>query len=57
VDRELLTEVDGLPASSPDKASGMIKRRRAGETLSFSWIDETDRRRTATVILAPGPAD
>jgi S1-C subfamily serine protease len=54
---DVLTEVDGQAASSPDQVSGLIKRHRAGEKLSFSWIDETDRRRTATVILAPGPAD
>jgi S1-C subfamily serine protease len=54
---DVLTEVDGQPATSPDQVSGLIKKHRAGEKLSFSWIDETDRHRTVTVVLAPGPAD
>lgn len=54
---DVLTEVDGEAATSPDQVSGLIKKRRAGEKLNFSWIDESDRRRNATVILAPGPAD
>jgi len=54
---DVLTEVDGQAATSPDQVSGLIKKRRAGEKLNFSWIDESDRRRNATVILAPGPAD
>lgn len=54
---DVLTEVDGQPATSPDQVSGLIKKHRAGEKLSFSWIDETDRHRTSTVVLAPGPAD
>jgi S1-C subfamily serine protease len=54
---DILTEVDGQPATSPDQVSGVIKRRRSGEKLNFSWVDGTNRRRTATVILAPGPAD
>jgi S1-C subfamily serine protease len=54
---DILTEVDGQPATSPDQVSGLIKKHRAGEKLNFSWVDGTNRRRTATVILAPGPAD
>ena len=54
---DVLTEVDGQPATSPDQVSGLIKKHRAGEKLNFTWIDETNRRRTSTVILAPGPAD
>jgi S1-C subfamily serine protease len=54
---DVLTEVDGQPATAPDQVSGLIKKHRAGEKLNFSWIDETGRRRTSTVVLAPGPAD
>jgi S1-C subfamily serine protease len=54
---DVLTEVDGQPATAPDQVSGLNKKHRSGEKLSFSWIDATGRRRTATVILAPGPAD
>ncbi|MEW6472154.1 MAG: trypsin-like peptidase domain-containing protein [Actinomycetota bacterium] len=54
---DILTEVDGQPATSPEQVSDLIKKHRAGEKLNFSWIDETNRRRTATIILAPGPAD
>jgi S1-C subfamily serine protease len=54
---DVLTEVDGQPATTPDQVSGLIKKHRAGEKLSFTWIDETGRRRTSTVVLAPGPAD
>ena len=54
---DILTEVDGQPATAPDQVSGVIKRRRSGEKLNFAWVDATGRRRNATVILAPGPAD
>jgi S1-C subfamily serine protease len=54
---DILTEVDGQPATAPDQVSGVIKKRRAGEKLNFAWVDGTGRRRNATVILAPGPAD
>ena len=54
---DVLTEVDGQPATAPDQVSGLIKKHRAGEKLNFTWIDETGRRRTSTVVLAPGPAD
>jgi S1-C subfamily serine protease len=54
---DVLTEVDGQPATAPDQVSGLIKKHRSGEKLNFSWIDGTGRRRTATVVLAPGPAD
>ena len=54
---DVLTEVDGQPATAPDQVSGLIKKKRAGEKLNFTWIDETGRRRTSTVVLAPGPAD
>jgi S1-C subfamily serine protease len=54
---DTLTEVDGQPATTPDGVAGQIKRHRAGEKINFSWTDSSNRRRTATVILAPGPAD
>jgi S1-C subfamily serine protease len=54
---DILTEVDGQAATAPDQVSGVIKRRRSGEKLNFAWVDGTGRRRNATVILAPGPAD
>jgi len=54
---DILTEVDGQPAAAPDQVSGLIKKHRAGEKLNFSWVDGSNRRRNATVILAPGPAD
>ena len=54
---DILTEVDGQPATAPDQVSGLIKKHRAGEKLNFSWVDGSGRRRNATVILAPGPAD
>ena len=54
---DILTEVDGQPATSPEQVAALIKKYRAGEKLNFSWIDGSDRRRNATVILAPGPAD
>ncbi len=54
---DTLTEVDGQPATTPDGVAAQIKQHRAGEKISFSWTDESNRRRTATVILAPGPAD
>ena len=54
---DILTEVDGQPATAPDQVSGVIKKRRSGEKLNFAWVDGTGRRRNATVILAPGPAD
>jgi S1-C subfamily serine protease len=54
---DTLTELDGQPATAPDQVSGVIKKHRAGEKLNFSWVDGTNRRRNATVILAPGPAD
>jgi len=54
---DVLTEVDGQPATAPDQVSGLIKKHRSGEKINFSWIDGSGRRRTATVVLAPGPAD
>ena len=54
---DVLTEVDGQAATAPDQVSGLIKKHRAGEKLNFTWIDDTGRRRTSTVVLAPGPAD
>ena len=54
---DVLTEVDGQPATAPDQVSDLIKKHRSGEKINFSWVDGTNRRRTATVILAPGPAD
>ena len=54
---DILTEVDGQPATAPDQVSGVIKKRRSGEKLNFAWVDGTGRRRNATVVLAPGPAD
>ena len=54
---DTLTEVDGEVATSPDTVSAQIKKHRSGEKLNFSWIDGSGRRRTATVILAAGPAD
>jgi len=54
---DTLTEVDGQPAATPDGVAAQIKRHRAGEKINFSWTDSSNRRRTATVILAPGPAD
>jgi S1-C subfamily serine protease len=54
---DILTEVDGQPAATPDGVAAQIKRHRAGEKINFSWTDEANRHRTATVILAPGPAD
>jgi S1-C subfamily serine protease len=54
---DTLTEIDGLAATSPDAVSAQIKKHRSAEKINFSWIDESNRRRTATVILAPGPAD
>ena len=54
---DVLTEVDGQPATAPDQVSGLIKKHRAGEKLNFSWVDGSNRRRNVTVILAPGPAD
>jgi S1-C subfamily serine protease len=54
---DILTEVDGQPAATPDGVAAQIKQHRAGEKINFSWTDESNRHRTATVILAPGPAD
>jgi S1-C subfamily serine protease len=54
---DILTEVDGQAATAPDQVSGVIKKHRAGEKINFSWVDGSNRRRNATVILAPGPAD
>jgi S1-C subfamily serine protease len=54
---DTLTEVDGRPATTPDAVSALIKKRRAGDKINFSWTDGSNRRRTATVILAAGPAD
>lgn len=54
---DTLTEVDGQPAATPDGVAAQIKQHRAGEKINFSWTDSSNRRRTATVILAPGPAD
>jgi S1-C subfamily serine protease len=54
---DVLTEVDGLAAAAPDAVANQIKKHRAGEKIDFSWTDESGRRRTATVILSPGPAD
>ena len=54
---DTLTEVDGEAATSPDAVSAQIKKHRSGERLNFTWIDGSGRRRTATVILAAGPAD
>ena len=54
---DILTVVDGLPAAAPDAVAAQIKKHRAGEKIDFSWTDGSNRRRTATVILAPGPAD
>jgi len=45
------------PATTPDGVAAQIKQHRAGEKINFSWTDSSNRRRTATVILAPGPAD
>jgi S1-C subfamily serine protease len=54
---DVLTEVDGEAATAPDQVAGLIKKHRAGEKLNFSWVDGSGRRRNATVVLAPGPAD
>jgi len=54
---DILTDVDGQPATTPDGVAAQIKQHRAGEKINFSWTDESNRHRTATVILAPGPAD
>jgi S1-C subfamily serine protease len=54
---DILTEVDGQPATSPEVVSDQIKKHRAGQKISFSWTDGSSRRRTATVILAAGPSD
>jgi S1-C subfamily serine protease len=54
---DTLTEVDGQPATDPGAVSAQIKKHRAGEKINFSWTDGSNRRRTATVILAAGPAD
>ena len=54
---DVLTEVDGLAAAAPDAVANQIKKHRSGEKIDFSWTDGSGRRRTATVILAPGPAD
>ena len=54
---DILTVVDGLAATAPDAVAAQIKKHRAGEKIDFSWTDGSNRRRTATVILAPGPAD
>jgi len=54
---DILTEVDGQPATTPDAVSTQIKKHRAGDKINFSWTDGTNRRRNATVILAAGPAD
>jgi len=54
---DTLIEVDGQPATTPDGVAAQIKQHRAGEKINFSWTDSSNRRRTATVILAPGPAD
>jgi len=54
---DTLTEVDGQPATTPDGVAAQIKQHRAGEKINFSWTDSSNRRRTATVILDPGPAD
>jgi len=54
---DTLTEVDGLDATSPDAVAAQIKKHRAGDKINFSWIDGSNRHRTATVILAAGPAD
>jgi S1-C subfamily serine protease len=54
---DTLTEVDGQPATTPDGVAAQIKRHRAGEKINFSWTDASNRHRTATVLLAPGPAD
>jgi len=54
---DILTEVDGQPAATPDGVAAQIKQHRAGEKIDFSWTDESNRHRTATVVLAPGPAD
>jgi len=54
---DVLTVVDGLAATAPDAVANQIKKHRSGEKIDFSWIDGSGRHRTATVILAPGPAD
>jgi S1-C subfamily serine protease len=54
---DVLTVVDGLTAIAPDAVAGQIKKHRSGEKVDFSWIDGSNRHRTATVVLAPGPAD
>jgi S1-C subfamily serine protease len=54
---DTLTEVDGQPATAPDGVSALIRKHRAGDKINFSWTDGSNRRRTSTVVLAPGPAD
>jgi S1-C subfamily serine protease len=54
---DTLTEVDGQPATTPDAVSTQIKTHRAGDKINFSWTDGSNRRRNATVVLGPGPAD
>jgi S1-C subfamily serine protease len=54
---DTLTEVGGQPATAPDAVSALIRKHRAGDKINFSWTDGSNRRRTATVVLAAGPAD
>jgi S1-C subfamily serine protease len=54
---DTLTDVDGQPATTPDAVSAQIKQHRSGDKINFSWTDGANRRRTATVVLAAGPAD
>ena len=54
---DTLVEVDGVPANAPDAVAAQIKKHRSGDKINFSWIDGSNRRRNATVILADGPAD
>ena len=51
-----ITALGGQSVSTPEDIAHVLVKYHPGNSISISWLDQSDQSHTATVTLAPGPA-
>ncbi len=54
---DVITGVNGTTVASAQALTNAMKSQRPGNRVSLTWVDTSGQRHTATLTLAPGPAD
>ena len=53
---DVIVSVDGQSVSSPEQLQSALGQHHPGDSVTIGWQDQTGQTRSATVVLANGPA-